>query len=144
MNDRRTYAVILLLAVVAMFILVGVAPQQSTSASREITTDVNGDATLITRDIHGKIAYVFYAGGFDSTVDFAITCVRTGGSIWTETNVVGPKLVVPTVMMQDLQGRDQAPQMFEHVWCPRSPVSVVISQGGDTKTALFEAAYHLN
>ena len=74
--------------------------------------------------------------GFDDTVDFTITCNRTGEGLWTESNVTAAKVVAPTKAVQDLVGIDRA--QFDYVWCVGSKIRIVIAQGGNVTTAVFE------
>ena len=104
-----------------------------------ITTDSSGDATSTTSNVQGRIAYVFYKDGFDDTADFTITCDVTSVGVWAESNVTAAKVVQPTVAVQDQLGADRA--QFDYIWCVGSGVKIVIAQGGNVKTAVFDVVF---
>ena len=106
-----------------------------------VTTDGSGDATVLSRVMRGRVAYVHYGGGFDATADFTITCDRLGEGLWTQSNVPNEtKTVAPSKLIQLQDGTDHT--IRDYIWCVGSKVRIVSAQGGATKTAVFEIAVY--
>lgn len=107
-----------------------------------VTTDASGDADVTTRTIkvNARIVYIWYQGGFDATADFTITCQRTTEGLWTESNIAdAAQIVAPTKAVQDQVGGDRA--QYDYIWCPQSTIRIVIAQGGNAKSGIFEIAH---
>ncbi len=123
-----------------------------------VTTDAGGAASVLSRVVRGRVAYIYYRDGhvareddgfvlredggritregFADTADFTITCNRTGEGLWTESNITADQVVAPTKVAQDQVGGDRA--RFDYVWCVGSAIKIVIAQGGNAQTAVFE------
>lgn len=123
-----------------------------------VTTDAGGAASVLSRVVRGRVAYIYYRDGhvareddgfvlredggritregFADTADFTITCNRTGEGLWTESNITADQIVAPTKAVQDQVGADRV--QFDHVWCVGSAVKIVVAQGGNAQTAVFE------
>jgi len=101
-----------------------------------VTTDASGDASVLTLVQRGRVVIIWYKDGFDDTADFTITVNATGEGLWTESNVTATKLVAPTKPVQDQVGVDRT--QFDYIWAVGSEVKIVIAQGGNAKSAVFE------
>ncbi len=126
--------------VLLVLLLLPVLPAHAESFDDDVITvitDGSGDATVFSRVMRGRVAYVHYKGGLDATADFTITVNRTGTGLWTETNVPDAiKTVRPSVLLQLQDGTDHTVRGW--VFAVGSSIKFVIAQGGATKTATFE------
>ncbi len=107
----------------------------------DVTTDASGNATVYTsQPIVGAIIAISYvkagSGGFDDTVDFAITLETTGQNIWTESNVTASKTVNTRVPAAKADGT--ASTLTEvPVHAAHERLKIAIAQGGNAKTGKF-------
>ncbi len=109
-----------------------------------LTTDSGGDATGYTPVVTGRVHSIVYAKtDFAAGVDFAITAEATGEGIWTEANVDASTVRAPRqpthsqVGVASLYAAAGEP-VEDHIALAEDRVEIVISNGGDTKTGVFE------
>lgn len=113
-----------------------------------VTTDADGDATGHSVPIRGRIFSVRYIKtDYEDTVDFAITLEDSGIGVWSEDNITGSTTRAPLQPAHNLAGvaLNYNDESNEPVSVPvvvvDERVKIVISNGGNTKTGVFEITY---
>lgn len=102
--------------------------------SGTVTTDSSGDGSASIGPFQGYLEKIIYTKtDFADTVDFTITD-SDGQGLWTESNVTADKIVKPALLVQDDVGANRTSSRRPFI---DGSVSVVVAQGGDTKTGTF-------
>ena len=102
-----------------------------------LTTDASGDATNTDfGPFRGYLDKIIYTKvDFATGVDFTITEVNSGETIWTQNNQDASIIKRPGDLVQDTAGADTT--QYDRMWI-EGDISVVVASGGNTKTGTFE------
>lgn len=108
-----------------------------------VTTASDGSATAYSPYLSGLIHSIQYVKtDFADGVDFTITVDGTGETIWTESNVNAAVVKAPRQATHTTAGvaslyASGGTAVQERVAVSRDRVKIVIAQGGDTKSGVF-------
>jgi len=108
-----------------------------------VETDSSGDATVYSgRTFNGKLVAIDYAKtDFADTADFTITSEETGQTLWTQANVTASATKYPLTQACSTAGvaatLDGTRALLVPIALVNERISVVVAQGGDTKTGEF-------
>ncbi len=108
-----------------------------------VTTDADGDATVHTPVVNGRILNVIYnKTDFADGVDFTITTEETAQNVWVESNVNAAKSVAPRQPTHDAVGvaslyAAAGLAVEDHIYAAGERVKIVVASGGNVKTGSF-------
>ena len=111
-----------------------------------VTTGGGGGATVFSPRVSGRLHAIHYRKNpttpFADGVDFTITKVNTGESLWTDTNVNATESVYPRVAVHDGAGNAVlyaagGTPVRERFGLGADRVKIVIAQGGASKAGAF-------
>lgn len=107
-----------------------------------VTTDANGDATVYTPSIDGRLSTIIYTKDtFDNGVDFTITGEQSGQTLWDEDNVNASKIIAPRQQTHTTAGvaitYDSTRNVYDKIVLAGERIKIVIAQGGASKSGKF-------
>jgi len=109
------------------------APQRLVAT---VTTNAAGAADVDVGPFRGFLEKIIYTKvDYADTVDFTITDNQTAEDLWNEDNVTASQIVRPTALDSDLVGGARATVRPIYI---DGDVSIVLANGGDTKSGTFE------
>lgn len=108
-----------------------------------VTTNGSGVATAYSPYLSGYLCQIGYKKtDYADGVDFTITVEGTGQGLWTESDVNAAAVKAPRMAVASIVGvaatYDGTRPILDKVAISRDRVKIVLAQGGDTKTGVFE------
>ena len=115
--------------------------------SLTVVTAADGSATAYSPYLSGYVDKIVYtragADNYTDGVDFTITADGTGETIWTELNVNASVVKAPRLATHTTAGvaavyAAAGTGVLDRIALGRDRVKIVLADGGDTHTGLFE------
>jgi hypothetical protein len=110
-----------------------------------VTTAADGTVTAYSNRLSGLLHSIEYvkraSGGYEDTVDFAVTDEATGKSLWAESNVTASKTCMPRGATHTTVGvaatLDGTVAALDKLALANTRVKFVLAQGGNAKIGDF-------
>ena len=116
-------------------------PLKSIYLTVPVNADGDGTVTANTNQgLLGPILSVQYikasSGGYANGVDFNVTLVNSGQTVWAQSDVNASVTVRPKVLNQATAGTDLT-AIYDHIYAHGEPIRIVVAQGGVSTTGKF-------